>query len=83
MKEYYEQTGGPIAYLGITVPHFPNFFMCLGKPLSILSNEDCALNTHGLSIHTAGPNTAGGHASVVFNEEVQVRSQSGYIPGLS
>ncbi|KAI0320734.1 FAD/NAD-binding domain-containing protein [Amylostereum chailletii] len=48
LKEYYESVGGPLAYLGMTVPDFPNFFMCLG------------------------PNTAGGHASVIFNEEVQI-----------
>jgi len=39
---------GPTAYLGTTIPGFPNFFMLLG------------------------PNTATGHASVIFTEEAQI-----------
>jgi hypothetical protein len=31
LEEYYDETGGPQAYLGITVPGFPNFYF-LGGP---------------------------------------------------
>ncbi|KAK0455286.1 FAD/NAD-P-binding domain-containing protein [Desarmillaria tabescens] len=48
VKEYYESAGGPKAYVGTTVPGFPNLFMI------------------------AGPNTATGHLSVIFTEEVQI-----------
>ena len=48
LHHFFDSVGGPAAYLGLSIPHFPNFFMLLG------------------------PNTAGGHASVVFNEEVQI-----------
>ncbi|KAI0033522.1 FAD/NAD(P)-binding domain-containing protein [Vararia minispora EC-137] len=48
LLEFFDSVGGPSAYLGLSVPTFPNFYMCLG------------------------PNTAGGHASVIFNEEVQI-----------
>ncbi|KEI40463.1 uncharacterized protein L969DRAFT_15820 [Mixia osmundae IAM 14324] len=30
VHEWWEQTNGPQAYLGTTLPHFPNFAMCLG-----------------------------------------------------
>ncbi|KAJ3483526.1 hypothetical protein NLI96_g6248 [Meripilus lineatus] len=48
VQEYYDRKGGPEAYLGVTLPGFPNFFMI------------------------AGPNSATGHASVIFTEEVQI-----------
>jgi hypothetical protein len=48
IRSYFSKLGGPAAYLGTSIPNFPNFYMLLG------------------------PNTAGGHASVVFNEEVQI-----------
>jgi hypothetical protein len=48
LTEFFDSVGGPSAYLGLSVPTFPNFYMMLG------------------------PNTAGGHASVIFNEEVQI-----------
>ncbi|KZV62263.1 FAD/NAD-binding domain-containing protein [Peniophora sp. CONT] len=48
LSQFFDSVGGPAAYLGLAVPHFPNLFMLLG------------------------PNTAGGHASVIFNEEVQI-----------
>ncbi|KAH8102925.1 FAD/NAD-binding domain-containing protein [Cristinia sonorae] len=31
IQEYYREQGGPTAYLGTTVPGFPNFFTILGK----------------------------------------------------
>ena len=31
MQEYYDNVGGPTAYLGITVPGLPNFFMLMGE----------------------------------------------------
>jgi len=48
VKEYWAEEGGPTAYLGTTMPGFPNFFSLLG------------------------PNTATGHASVIFTEEAQI-----------
>ncbi|KAJ7029749.1 hypothetical protein C8F04DRAFT_1043117 [Mycena alexandri] len=49
VSEYYHAHSGPTAYLGTTVPTFPNFFTI------------------------AGPNTATGHTSLLFAEEVQVQ----------
>ncbi|KAI0052204.1 FAD/NAD-P-binding domain-containing protein [Auriscalpium vulgare] len=48
VNEYWERHGGPAAYLGTTLPTFPNFIII------------------------EGPNTATGHASVVFTEETQI-----------
>ncbi|KAG6919169.1 hypothetical protein DXG01_008467 [Tephrocybe rancida] len=48
IQEYYESKGGPTAYMGTTIPGFPNLYMI------------------------GGPNTATGHTSVIFTEEVQV-----------
>jgi hypothetical protein len=31
VKEYWEAEGGPTAYLGTTMPGFPNFFSLLGQ----------------------------------------------------
>ncbi|KAJ3483527.1 hypothetical protein NLI96_g6249 [Meripilus lineatus] len=31
LQEYYDRKGGPEAYLGVTVPGFPNFYMLGGK----------------------------------------------------
>ncbi|TFK64156.1 FAD/NAD(P)-binding domain-containing protein [Pluteus cervinus] len=45
---YYDSKRGPQAYLGTTIPNFPNFFFI------------------------SGPNTATGHTSVIFTEEVQI-----------
>ncbi|TFY83518.1 hypothetical protein EWM64_g500 [Hericium alpestre] len=52
IQEYFNASGGPRAYLGTTIPGFPNFCTILG------------------------PNTASGHASAIFIEEVQVRISS-------
>lgn len=30
LSEFFEEVGGPSAYLGLSVPRFPNFFMLLG-----------------------------------------------------
>ena len=31
LKDYFNSKGGPTAYLGTTVPGFPNFFMMMGE----------------------------------------------------
>lgn len=31
LEEYYAEQGGPTAYLGTTVPGFPNFFTLMGN----------------------------------------------------
>lgn len=49
VQEYYDKHGAPRAYIGTTLPGFPNFYML------------------------AGPNTATGHTSVLYAEELQVR----------
>lgn len=49
IQEYYDAYGAPRAYLGTTLPGFPNFYML------------------------SGPNTATGHSSVLYSEELQVR----------
>ncbi|KAG8689841.1 hypothetical protein FRC09_012238 [Ceratobasidium sp. 395] len=48
MADYFKEQGGPTAYMGTTMPGFPNWFSLLG------------------------PNTATGHASVIYSEEVQI-----------
>ncbi|KAG6886526.1 hypothetical protein C0992_003560 [Termitomyces sp. T32_za158] len=53
VQDYYNSKGGPTAYMGTTVPGFPNLYIL------------------------AGPNTATGHSSVIFTEEVQVGLQFG------
>jgi len=52
------------------VPNFPNFFMFLGMSAVLVCGTHQTNLTRTVG---AGPNTAGGHASVFFNEEVQVR----------
>jgi hypothetical protein len=37
MGEYFEEQGGPTAYLGTSIPGFPNFYMLLGE-----SGDVCA-----------------------------------------
>jgi hypothetical protein len=34
VEEYWESQGGPTAYLGTTMPGFPNFFSILGAKVS-------------------------------------------------
>ncbi|KDQ34170.1 hypothetical protein PLEOSDRAFT_1031458 [Pleurotus ostreatus PC15] len=48
IQEYYDAYGAPRAYLGTTLPGFPNFYML------------------------SGPNTATGHSSVLYSEELQI-----------
>ncbi|PPQ99174.1 hypothetical protein CVT24_009265 [Panaeolus cyanescens] len=48
IQEYYDSQQGAKAYLGTTVPGFPNFFTIFG------------------------PNTATGHTSVIYTNEVQI-----------
>ncbi|KAL4260335.1 FAD-binding Monooxygenase Superfamily protein [Pleurotus pulmonarius] len=47
VQEYYDKHGAPRAYIGTSLPGFPNFYML------------------------AGPNTATGHTSVLYAEELQ------------
>lgn len=67
LLDYWKSKDGPEAYYGIAVPNFPNFFMFLGMFAVLVLETDLKL------LWGTGPNTAGGHASVLFNEEVQVR----------
>jgi hypothetical protein len=41
IHQFYEEKGGPEAYLGITVPQFPNFYMISGKLLSFNYPPSC------------------------------------------
>ena len=36
IQEYYEESEGAKAYLGTTIPGFPNFFVISGIPYSVL-----------------------------------------------
>ncbi|KAI0039316.1 FAD/NAD(P)-binding domain-containing protein [Auriscalpium vulgare] len=49
LSEHFKAHEGAAAYLGLSVPGFPNFFML------------------------PGPNSGGGHASLIFVEEVQIQ----------
>ncbi|THH10701.1 hypothetical protein EW145_g1153 [Phellinidium pouzarii] len=49
LEEYYVEHGGPTAYLGTTMPRFPNFFMLLGPNTatghtSIIFSEEAQIN---------------------------------------
>ncbi|KAF9032933.1 hypothetical protein BJ165DRAFT_1534822 [Panaeolus papilionaceus] len=48
VQDYYDSQAGAKAYLGTTIPGFPNFFTILG------------------------PNTATGHTSVIYTNEIQI-----------
>ncbi|KAI0071220.1 FAD/NAD-binding domain-containing protein [Panus rudis PR-1116 ss-1] len=64
LQEYYDQHGGPTAYLGTTIPGFPNFFMLGGTLPRNMTQRYTDIR--------AGPNTNQGHGSVIFTEECQV-----------
>ena len=64
IQEYFASRGGPTAYLGTSVPGFPNFHMIGGVCFYCPS-----LKRHKFF---SGPNTATGHTSFIFTEEVQV-----------
>lgn len=65
LKEYFDEQGGPTAYLGTSMPGFPNLYMLLGR-----SGDWCERDSEvKLSL---GPNVATGHASVIFSQEAQV-----------
>jgi cation diffusion facilitator CzcD-associated flavoprotein CzcO len=66
LDDYWKSKGGPEAYYGLAVPNFPNYFMLLG------TFRRAWHNVYPLT-WVLGPNSAGGHASVIFIEEVQVR----------
>jgi hypothetical protein len=64
-----------MAYLGSTVPSFPNFFMMQGTSRSACLNESKFSFPPTLSrylLFDTGPNTTTGHTSVIFSEESQV-----------
>ena len=68
LYKYFEERGGPEAYLGTTsIPGFPNFFTFLGTLLQIVFISTCTDISHPL-----GPNVASGHVSAIFSEEQQV-----------
>ena len=66
LKEYNDAHGGPTAYLGTTVPGFPNFFMMQGMLLPSIAAFSLITDTG------SGPNTTTGHTSVIFSEESQI-----------
>ena len=63
VKEYWEDEGGPTAYLGTTMPGFPNFFSIFGVSYFAEKRKFNSI---------VGPNTVTGHASVIFTEEAQI-----------
>lgn len=67
LSDYYEEEGGPTAYMGTTTPDFPNWFSLLGP--NTVTGEISALyyliNSHLSCSYT-------GHASVICSEEIQV-----------
>ncbi|KAL0565023.1 hypothetical protein V5O48_017008 [Marasmius crinis-equi] len=49
VKEYYDKNGGPTAYMGTTLPGFPNFFMIAGPNTttghtSVIFTEECQID---------------------------------------
>ena len=69
LQEYFNSQGGPTAYLGTTVPGFPNFFMILGKPPILLLHP---LHNSLSTAQYIGPNIATGHASVIFTSSLKI-----------
>ncbi|KAF7973421.1 hypothetical protein HWV62_15231 [Athelia sp. TMB] len=64
INQWYVTQRGPTAYKGTLTPGYPNFFQILGKPLLFTSSA--------LLTAPKGPNTATGHASIIFSNEVQI-----------
>ncbi|KAJ8094043.1 hypothetical protein PM082_009933 [Marasmius tenuissimus] len=49
VKEYYDRNGGPTAFMGTTLPGFPNFFMLAGPNTttghtSVIFTEECQID---------------------------------------
>ncbi|KAF8888350.1 hypothetical protein BD779DRAFT_1672411 [Infundibulicybe gibba] len=65
VQDYYDSQRGPRAYLGTSVPGFPNFFMLSG--ISFLAAQYAAHLKRLI-----GPNTTTGHISLIYTVEVQV-----------
>ena len=68
-----------MAYLGSTVPGFPNFFMIQGTSRSAFMNDSnfsfpptLAPTPSRYVLFDTGPNTTPGHTSVIFSQESQV-----------
>ncbi|KAI9447200.1 FAD/NAD-P-binding domain-containing protein [Lactarius psammicola] len=72
LKEYNDAHGGPTAYLGTTVPGFPNFFMMQGTLLPRLWIVAFTLSLTPPRPIESGPNTITGHTSALFSEESQI-----------
>ena len=68
LGDYWKSKGGPKAYYGLGA----ELFQLLYVPWYIRSTSLAVSMRHDFLWGT-GPNSAGGHASIVFNEEVQVR----------
>lgn len=66
IREYFDEKGGPTAYLGSNFPGFPNLCYIIGA-FACLSPY-CELNSI-----LAGANAATGHASLLFDMEAQVQ----------
>eukprot|EP00160_Parvularia_atlantis_P003252 Unigene12705_Nuclearia_a/m.38596 Unigene12705_Nuclearia_a/g.38596 ORF Unigene12705_Nuclearia_a/g.38596 Unigene12705_Nuclearia_a/m.38596 type:complete len:324 (-) Unigene12705_Nuclearia_a:24-995(-) len=49
LDQFWEQRGGPEAYLGMSIPHFPNLLMCLGP--STGSGHNSALLTIEMQVN--------------------------------
>lgn len=67
VKEYYDTQAGPKAYMGTTIPGFPNLYILGG-----LQAQFSVRNLRELIDVVPGPNTATGHTSVIFFQETQV-----------
>jgi hypothetical protein len=63
-----------MAYLGSTVPGFPNFFMMQGVSHSTYMSQSLSLIRYCVSFRRpdTGPNTTTGHTSILFSEESQI-----------
>ncbi|KAF8071788.1 hypothetical protein FPV67DRAFT_1651086 [Lyophyllum atratum] len=68
IQEYFASKGGSTAYLGTCVPGFPNFYLIGGTCCDLHPLECTRVNMYD----HVGPNTATGHTSVIFTEEVQI-----------
>ncbi|EJD02412.1 FAD/NAD-binding domain-containing protein [Fomitiporia mediterranea MF3/22] len=86
LQQYYDSKGGPTAYLGTTVPGFPNLFMILGPNIatghaSIIFSEEAQINyimqlLAPILSRSVSSFTVRASITDTFNDRLQKRLQS-------
>ncbi|EJD02413.1 FAD/NAD-binding domain-containing protein [Fomitiporia mediterranea MF3/22] len=86
LSQYFDSKGGPTAYLGTTVPGFPNFFTILGPNIatghaSVIFSEEAQINyivqlLAPILSHSASSFTVRSSVTDAFNDRIQKRLRS-------